>query len=191
MEMLVIALMMAVIFGLPVGGMRYVRYRRCKKYMRRIDQRVKNSLLSSSGYGAVSPDVLAMVKGHILKMHLLAAGIMTVMCVLFSLLIYGLSGLRSALCIAVLFAAAAGARLLWELHGLRDASSLLKVKAFVFMTKGNEATFAYYDMQRLEYRTASRTVYFSGGARIEAGKYVNLIVRRCEKGYKVIRILSF
>ncbi|MBQ8966165.1 hypothetical protein [Ruminococcus sp.] len=67
----------------------------------------------------------------------------------------------------------------------------MKVKAFVFRTSSGEITAAYYDMQRLEYRTFSQKRYFEGADSIKAGTYVNLIVRRQERGYKAVRILYF
>ena len=91
----------------------------------------------------------------------------------------------------VLFTAATGLHFAYDLFCLRDAPALMKVKAFVFMTHGDNVTFIYYDMQKLEYCATSRNVMFSGRANIREGNYVNIIVRNRQNGYKVIRVLTF
>lgn len=177
--------------GLPVGILSLRDNLRLRKYMRQIDQRVKNELLSQSGYGAVTPDVLAMVKGHILKSNLVLAGIMGAMCLLFLFFLNEWQMWQAAVYVMVLFTAATGLHFAYDLFCLRDAPALMKVKAFVFMTHGDNVTFIYYDMQKLEYCATSRNVMFSGRANIRAGNYVNIIVRKRQNGYKVIRVLTF
>ena len=191
METLTAAVFLTALVVLPVLGVRYHRFLRNKKHLRKISQRVKNELLSQSGYGAVTPDVLAMVKGHILKSDLVLAGIMGAMCLLFLFILNEWQMWQAAVYVMVLFTAATGLHFAYDLYCLRDAPALMKVKAFVFMTHGNKVTFIYYDMQKLEYCAASRNVMFSGRANIRAGNYVNIIVRKRQNGYKVIRVLTF
>ncbi|WP_294490241.1 hypothetical protein [uncultured Ruminococcus sp.] len=191
METLTAAVFLTALVVLPVLGVRYHRFLRNKKHLRKISQRVKNELLSQSGYGAVTPDVLAMVKGHILKSDLVLAGIMGAMCLLFLFFLNEWQMWQAAVYVMVLFTAATGLHFAYDLFCLRDAPALMKVKAFVFMTHGNKVTFIYYDMQKLEYCAESRNVMFSGRANIRAGNYVNIIVRKRQNGYKVIRVLTF
>ncbi len=191
METLTAAVFLTALVVLPVLGVRYHRFLRNKKHLRKISQRVKNELLSQTDGTAVSPEVLAMVKGHILKSDLVLAGIMGAMCLLFLFFLNEWQMWQAAVYVMVLFTAATGLHFAYDLFCLRDAPALMKVRAFVFMTRSNEATFAYYDMQRLEYRAVTKSLFFEGNARVQAGEYVNLIVRRKERGYKVIRVLTF
>ncbi|MBQ8966164.1 hypothetical protein [Ruminococcus sp.] len=120
MTFLAVMLMLAAIIGLPVGGAVYLRHRRDKKLLRKISVQVKNDLLSPSGYGQISPDVMAMIKGHMLKSHVFFTVISWAV-----LAVIGLIGRRrvylSVLADAALvFAAAAAIHLAFALHTLAD-----------------------------------------------------------------------
>ena len=78
-----------------------------------------------------------------------------------------------------------------DLCRLRDVSSLMKVKAFVFRSRSTDAAAVYYDMQRLGYFIFAQNTTFVSGTKAEAGRYVNLIVRRSKKRYHPVMILDF
>ena len=188
MEGLIIVGFAAVIIGVPVLAMRYARVRAARNYIRKIDQRVKNELLSRESNGAIGEDVMAMVKGHILRSDMITLLIAEVLFIGVSVVggggvpavVVGLPLILTAISVAV------------KLHGLADRAALIKVRAFVFRKCSWEVSAAYYDMQRLEYRVFTQGTLFENiDSTIRAGEYVNLIVRRTERGYRVVRILRF
>lgn len=188
MERLIVVTLAAVIFCAPVLFMWYRRRKAERSYLRKIDQRVKNELLSREDSNAISGDVMAMVKGHILRSHALTLLIAEVLFIGVSVL-----GGGEVLILAVtlpLIVTAVSAAV--KLNSLSDGPELIKVKAFVFRKGAWEISVAYYDMQRLEYRVFTQSTLFENiDSSIQAGKYVNLIVRRKENGYHVIRVLMF
>lgn len=186
MEWFVILLFALVIIGLPVFIVRYSRYKSDRKYLRLLDQNIKNELLSGESRGAIADDVMAMVRSYIIRQHLLWAAAMTA--------VFGVCALLSdkmmIVCGAV-FCCFVIVRMLMKLHGLSDTESLIKVKAFVFRSRSTEAAAVYYDMQRLEYRTYTQSTVFDDNSRAAAGKYVYLIIRKKESRYQPIMILQF
>ncbi len=175
-----------IIFVLPFAIMRYHRYSADKKCLRKLDMRIKDELISSENRGAIDPTVMAMVKGHILKIRLLWCGI--------ALTIFGFSAIMWDFLLvfgALPICAAAIADMLCRLFRLRDVSSLMKVKAFVFRSRSTDAAAVYYDMQRLGYFIFAQNTTFVSGTKAEAGRYVNLIVRRSKKRYHPVMILDF
>lgn len=183
-----IALFTAVIIGAPLLAVRYARARADRRCLKKLDQRVKNELLSREGGSIIGADVMAMVKGHILRSHALFLLIAEVMFVGVSLL--GGGEVLFAAVVLPLIATAVSAAV--KLHGLADSSALIKVKAFVFRQGRWAISAAYYDMQRLEYRVFTQGTLFEDiDSTVTAGKYVNLIVRRKARGYRVVRILRF
>lgn len=186
MEYVIPVFLSLIIFVLPVVAMKYHRYRKDKKWLRKLDMRVKDELISSTSRGAIDPMVMAMVKGHIVKTRLLWCGI--------ALAIFGFAALIWDFLLilgAVPICGVVTADMLYRLFGLRDVSTLMKVKAFVFRTRSSDAAAVYYDMQRLGYRTFAQSTMFVSGTKAEAGRYVYLIVRRSEKSYHPVMILDF
>lgn len=186
MEWFVILLFAFVIIGLPVFIVRYGRYRSDRKCLRRLEQNIKNELLSSESRGVIADDVMAMIKSYIIRQHLLwvaASAVVFGACALFTdkmILVCG-----AVFCCFVIV------HMLIRLSGLHDTESLIKVKAFVFRSRSSEDTAVYYDMQRLKYRAYTQSTLFDDNSRVTAGKYVYLIIRKKESRYQPVMILRF
>lgn len=188
MEWLSVVIIAAVIFCAPVLFMWYRRRKAERSYLRKIDRRVKNELLSREGSNVIGGEVMAMVKGYILRSHALTLVIAEVLFIGVSVLGAG-EVLPIVVALPVIATAVSAAV---KLHGLSDGHELIKVKAFVFRKSSWEISAAYYDMQRLEYRVFTQGTLFENiDSSVQAGKYVNLIVRRKENGYHVVRVLMF
>ena len=185
-EKLIVAVFLLFIIGMPPTTFKLYRYRKDKKYLRMLDMRIKNELISSESRGIIDSTVMGMVKGHIVKQRLIVCAI-TLAIFGYAALTWGLVYLLGAvpICGAVL------TDMMYKLYKLRDASSLMKVKAFVFKSRRSDATAAYYDMKRLEYRTFTQNTFYVSGTKAEAGKYVNLIVRCSRNSYSPVMILNF
>lgn len=188
-------LWLAVIFVTPVLAVRYIRYRRSRKYKKEISTDVKKRLISSENYGELGKDVLSAVKQTLLRNSVIESLIITgffAVVIIAELLskterLAIMCTIGAYISVLLIFAV----RYIFAVSRLSTSQKLIKVKGFVFQKSSQEFSVIYYDMPKMEYRIFSQSTFIRSEELAVPGNFVNLIGIRKKRKVKIIRILSF
>ena len=184
-----------VIFGLPIGGMWYRRYRRDKEYMRKVSLEVKNHLIGNGNYAPLDRGILRLVREEILRREVVSFFLCMAALSGFFLLIW-LFKLEGAELFYFWIISAGllvfhAARLLWEELRLPQ-KDLIKIRGFIFRTINDDRiSVLYYDMRKMKYRIFSQSIFLKRREQMELGTYVNLIGIKTKRRVRIIQVLSF
>ena len=184
-----------VIFGLPIGGMWYRRYRRDKEHMRKVSLEVKNHLIGNGNYAPLDMGVLRLVREEILRREVVSFFLCMAALSGFFLLIW-LFKLEGAELFYFWIISAGllvfhAARLLWEELRLPE-NDLIKIRGFIFRTINDDRiSVLYYDMRKMKYRIFSQSIFLKRREQMEMGTYVNLIGIKTKRRVRIIQVLSF
>lgn len=183
------------IIAAPLGALRYIRYRRNRKYKNEISLNVKNRLISAENYGEFSGDVLRMVKSTLLRNGVIVSLLITgFFAAVIALELLGRFGSDAIICtigayivILLIFAVPC----ILEVSRLSIPQRLIKIKGFVFRKSPQEFSVIYYDMPKTEYRIFTQSTLLNEEKLAVPGSFVNLIGIRKKGKVRIIRILSF
>ncbi|MDE5582327.1 MAG: hypothetical protein K2J08_01295 [Ruminococcus sp.] len=190
-EFLVLFFGFALITGLPVGLMHYIRKIKEQKYIRKIDLKVKNNLLAKDSYSKINPDTVRLVKNSLIRNFIVRISLYTAVLYAYAFLFAEKETIIYFIIISVIIAIFLIFKILYDIKKISETESLIKIKGFLFREKGWQRSVIYYDMKKLKYRIFSYNTFFTNNYSADLGSFVNLIAIRKKSKVKIIRLLSF
>lgn len=185
----------ALIIAVPFAVLKYIRYRRNRKYKREISADVKKRLISSENYGELGKDVLSAVKQTLIRNSIVESLIITgffAVVIIAELLrktdrLTIMCTIGAYIIVLLIFAV----RYIYGISRLSTTKKLIKIKGFVFRRDSNGFSVIYYDIPKMEYRIFTQSTFIRSEELAVPGNFVNLIGIRQKGKVKIIRILSF
>ncbi len=190
-EFLVLFFGFALITGLPVGLTWYIKNKKKQEYIRKIDLKVKNSLLTKDSYSRINPDTVRLVKNSLIRNFIVKISLYTAVLYAYAFLFAEKETIIYFIIISVILTIFLIFKILYDIKKISETEGLIKIKGFLFREKGWQRSVIYYDMKKLEYRIFSYNTFFANNYSADLGSFVNLIAIRKKSKVKIIRLLSF